>query len=162
MRGPDRRAIGIARRLRSNQTDAETVLWKHVRNRQVDGFKFVRQEPIGGYVCDFVCRDRRLVVEVDGGQHNGSAADVVRDECLSAQGYRILRFWNNDVLGNLEGVLSMIQTALVEAAPHPDPLPVKNGARESPLPSGYSRRIYCVSTFACLEETPCRKKPFSR
>jgi very-short-patch-repair endonuclease len=112
MRGPDRKMIRIARRLRVNQTDAETVLWNHIRNRQIDGHKFVRQEPIGGYVCDFVCRERLVVIEVDGGQHNESAADVIRDQRLAEDGYRVLRFWNNDVLGNLEGVLATIQTQL--------------------------------------------------
>jgi very-short-patch-repair endonuclease len=82
MRGRDRKTIAIARRLRVNQTDAETVLWNRIRNRQVDGHKFVRQDPIAGYVCDFVCRERRLVVEVDGGQHSESAADVIRDQRL--------------------------------------------------------------------------------
>jgi len=78
MRGPDRKTTRIARRSRVNQTDAETVLWNCVRNRQIDGHKFVRQEPIAGYVCDFVCRERRLVIEADGGQHSESAADMVR------------------------------------------------------------------------------------
>jgi very-short-patch-repair endonuclease len=105
--------IRIARRLRVNQTDAETVLWNRIRNRQIDGHKFVRQEPIAGYVCDFVCRERFLVVEVDGGQHNESAADARRDQRLIADGYRVLRFWNNDVLGNLEGVLATIQSELL-------------------------------------------------
>jgi very-short-patch-repair endonuclease len=112
MRGPDRKMIRIARRLRVNQTDAETVLWNRIRNRQIDGHKFVRQEPIGGYVCDFVCCERLVVIEVDGGQHNESAADVIRDQRLAEDGYRVLRFWNNDVLGNLEGVLATIQTQL--------------------------------------------------
>jgi very-short-patch-repair endonuclease len=112
MRGPDRKMIRIARRLRVNQTDAETVLWNRIRNRQIDGHKFIRQEPIGSYVCDFVCRERLLIVEVDGGQHNESAADVIRDQRLAEDGYRVLRFWNNDVLGNLEGVLATIQTEL--------------------------------------------------
>ena len=112
MRGPDRRTTGIARRLRVNQTDAETVFWNRIRNRQIDGHKFVRQEPIAGYVCDFVCRERRLIVEVDGGQHNESAGDVMRDKRLQEEGYRVLRFWNNDVLGNLEGVLTTIQAEL--------------------------------------------------
>src|SRR6266699_3458233 len=75
MRGPDRKMIRIARRLRANQTDAETVLWNRIRSRQIDGHKFVRQQPIGGYVCDFVCRERLLIVEVDGGQHNDSSTD---------------------------------------------------------------------------------------
>jgi very-short-patch-repair endonuclease len=72
----------------------------------------VRQEPIAGYVCDFVCRERRLIVEVDGGQHNESAADVMRDKRLQEEDYRVLRFWNNDVLGNLEGVLTTIHAEL--------------------------------------------------
>jgi very-short-patch-repair endonuclease len=109
MRGPDRKMIRIARRLRVDQTDAETVLWNRLRNRQIDGHKFVRQEPIGGYVCDFVCREKLLIIEVDGGQHSESAADEIRDRRLAEDGYRVLRFWNNDVLGNLEGVLMTIQ-----------------------------------------------------
>ena len=112
MRGQDRKMIRIARKLRVNQTDAETVLWNRIRSRQIDGHKFVRQEPICGYVCDFVCRERLLVIEVDGGQHSESAADVKRDQRLLADGYRVLRFWNNDVLGNLEGVLLTIQSEL--------------------------------------------------
>src|SRR5205085_1591279 len=112
MRGRNEKTIRIARRLRVNQTDAATVLWNRIRNRQIEGHKFVRQEPIAGYVCDFVCRERRLVIEVDGGQHSESAADVVRDRRLSEEGYRVLRFWNNDVLGNIEGVLAKIQIEL--------------------------------------------------
>jgi very-short-patch-repair endonuclease len=112
MRGPDRKMIRIARRLRVNQTDAERVLWNRIRNRQIDGHKFARQLPIGAYVCDFVCREKQIVLEVDGGQHTDSATDAVRDEYLVAEGYRVLRFWNNDVLGNLDGVLMTIQAAL--------------------------------------------------
>jgi very-short-patch-repair endonuclease len=102
----------IARRLRANQTYAETVLWNRIRNRQIDGHKFVRQLPISGYICDFVCRERSLIVEVDGGQHNESAEDAVRDRRLTEEGFNVLRFWNNDVLGNVEGVLMTIQSAL--------------------------------------------------
>src|SRR3954463_835770 len=100
MRGRNEKSIQIARRLRVDQTDAESVLWNRIRNRKIDGHKFVRQEPIAGYVCDFVCREQRLVIEVDGGQHSESAADVARDRRLVEEGYRVLRFWNNDVLGN--------------------------------------------------------------
>jgi very-short-patch-repair endonuclease len=112
MRGSDRKMIRIARRLRVNQTDAETVLWNRIRNRQIDGHKFVRQEPIGNYICDFVCREILLIIEVDGGQHSESVADAIRDRHLTEEGYRVLRFWNNDVLGNLEGVLATIQIDL--------------------------------------------------
>ena len=113
MRGSDRKATGIARRLRGNQTDAETVLWNRIRNRQIDGHKFVRQMPIEDYICDFVCREQMLVIEVDGGQHNESTADAMRDRRLNEEGYRVLRFWNNDVLGNIDGVLEVIQAALL-------------------------------------------------
>ena len=112
MRGRNEKTIRIARQLRANQTDAETILWNRIRNRQIDGHKFARQVPMLGYICDFACREKRLVVEVDGGQHNESAADAVRDRRLSEEGYRVLRFWNNDVLGNLEGVLTTIQSEL--------------------------------------------------
>jgi very-short-patch-repair endonuclease len=119
MRGPDRKSIRIARQLRVNQTDAETVLWNRIRNRQIDGHKFVRQQPIKGYICDFVCRERLLVIEVDGGQHSDSATDVVRDRRLTEEGYRVLRFWNNDVLGNIEGVLTTIQAEFVRLEKEP-------------------------------------------
>jgi len=115
MRGSDHKAIRIARRLRTNQTDAEAVLWNRSRNRQIDGHKFVRQEPIEGFICDFVCRERRMIVEVDGGQHNESAEDAIRDRKLTEAGYKVLRFWNNDVHGNVEGVLLTIQQKLSEA-----------------------------------------------
>ena len=83
-----------------------------IRNRQIDGYKFVRQEPIAGYICDFVCRESLLIIEVDGGQHSESTSDAIRDRRLAEDGYRVLRFWNNDVLGNLEGVLATIKTEL--------------------------------------------------
>jgi very-short-patch-repair endonuclease len=92
MRGPDRKIIRIARKLRVNQTDAEKILWSRIRNRQIDGHKFVRQEPIAGYVCDFVCREGLLVVEVDGGQHGESAKDAIHDRRLADDGYKVLRF----------------------------------------------------------------------
>jgi len=112
MRGRNERSIRLARRLRENQTNAETALWNRIRNRQIDGHKFARQVPIGAYICDFVCREKQIVIEVDGGQHAESASDAIRDAYLIAEGYRVLRFWNNDVLGNLEGVLITIQAEL--------------------------------------------------
>jgi very-short-patch-repair endonuclease len=112
MRGRNEKTIRIARRLRVDQTDAETVLWNRIRSRQVDGHKFVRQVPLLGYICDFVCREKHLIVEVDGGQHNESVTDATRDRRLTDDGYRVIRFWNNDVLGNIEGVLTTIQVEL--------------------------------------------------
>ena len=109
-----------ARRLRKAATDAERALWYRLRSRSLDGYKFVRQEPIRPYTVDLVCREMRLVIEVDGGQHADSASDVARDKWLVEHNYRVLRFWNNDVLLNLAGVLETIATALAEAPPHPD------------------------------------------
>jgi very-short-patch-repair endonuclease len=112
MRCQNEKTVRIARRLRVNQTDAETVFWNRIRSRQIDRHKFVRQQPVLGYICDFVCREQRLIIEVDGGQHSESTADAIRDRRLMDEGYRVLRFWNNDVLGNTEGVLTAIQIEL--------------------------------------------------
>jgi very-short-patch-repair endonuclease len=119
MRSSIRRTIR-SRELRADQTDAETMLWNRLRNRQLDGHKFVRQEPIGRYIGDFVCRAQRLVVEVDGGQHAESCRDNVRDQYLVGQGYRVLRFWNNEVLSNTDGVLAVIAEHLREAGTESD------------------------------------------
>ena len=115
MRGNIRRTIR-SRKLRVDQTDAETTLWNRIRNRQFSGYKFVRQEPIGPYICDFVCRAELVIIEVDGGQHSESTRDQARDRYLCAQGYRVMRFWNNDVLSNVEGVLAVIEEGLRQVA----------------------------------------------
>jgi very-short-patch-repair endonuclease len=120
MRGADEFRTGRARRLRSASTDAESVLWYRLRSRRLNGHKFVRQEPVGPYIADFICRESRLVIEVDGGQHADNRRDVVRDKWLSEHNYRVLRFWNNDVSRNLVSVLDAIAAALVEGRPHPD------------------------------------------
>jgi len=107
--------IARARKLRREATDAEKLLWRKLRARQVCGAKFRRQVPIGPYIVDFVCFEHRLIVEIDGGQHNeprGRAYDIQRTRWLESQGFRVLRFWNNEVLGNLEGVLTRIVQAL--------------------------------------------------
>jgi very-short-patch-repair endonuclease len=112
MRGPDRRKVTAERRLRRKSTDAEMVLWLSLRDRRLCGYKFVRQEAIESFVVDFVCRDKKFVIEVDGGQHAESAGDQVRDEALRVAGYQVLRFWNSDVLKNKNGVLEVIANAL--------------------------------------------------
>src|SRR5215218_3882887 len=94
-----------AQELRNNATDAERKLWRHLSRRQLEGFKFSRQMPVGPYICDFLCRDRQLVVEVDGGQHAESRRDAGRTAYLEGEGYKVIRFWNDDVLGNVGGVL---------------------------------------------------------
>jgi very-short-patch-repair endonuclease len=112
VRGPNAKTSTASRRLRVNQTDAEKRIWSKLRSRQLNGHKFVRQEPLGRYVCDFVCLEKKVVVEVDGGQHLESSRDKARDEFMQNLGYRVLRFWNNDVLSNVDGVLQVIETEL--------------------------------------------------
>jgi very-short-patch-repair endonuclease len=101
-----------ARELRKTPTDAETRLWSRLRRRQLGGFRFRRQQPIGLYIVDFFCPEAKLVIEVDGGQHAENAADEARTRWIEKRGYRIIRFWNNDVLGNTDGVLLSILDAL--------------------------------------------------
>jgi very-short-patch-repair endonuclease len=104
---------GFAKQLRRNQTDAERVLWFRLRNRRLQGLKFKRQAPIDRYIVDFCCFDARLIIELDGGRHATRAVeDMNRTRILEAMGYLVLRFWNNDVLQNLEGVLDEILATL--------------------------------------------------
>ena len=112
---------GAARSLRKQSTDTEQYLWRHLRDRQVEGFKFRRQQPVGGYVVDFVNLEKKVVIELDGGQHVDDLSDKMRDEWLRGEGYEVLRFWDNQVFSNLEGVLENIRDALL--TPYPDPLP---------------------------------------
>ncbi len=103
----------IAKKLRKNQTEAEKRLWRHLRNKQLGGYKFRRQQPIGPYIVDFVCLNKNLAVEVDGGQHAiNKEEDMKRNEWLRSQEYDVIRFWNTDVISNVEGVLKIIQKLL--------------------------------------------------
>ena len=124
-----------AKALRGNQTDAEQRLWYHLRAHRFMGLKFKRQKPIGRYIVDFVCMEHRLIIELDGGQHAEQATyDRQRDAWLHGEGYRVLRFWNNDVLQELEGVLERIRGALF-LVPSPQPSPRTRGeGAGSPLP----------------------------
>lgn len=107
-----------ARALRKNPTDAERALWNGLRFWQVGGYKFRRQQPIGDYIVDFVCLEKKIVIEVDGGQHaEQEEYDGVRDAWLRGKGYSVLRFWNNDVLHNLDGVKETISQALGATLP---------------------------------------------
>jgi very-short-patch-repair endonuclease len=107
-----------ARTLRQNMTDAERQVWQMLRAQQMKGHKFRRQVPIGRYIADFVCHEARLIVEIDGGQHDGSSPrEAERNGFLQNQGYRILRFWNNEVLANLDGVHAAIAGELGRITP---------------------------------------------
>jgi len=120
-----------ARALRQRSTDAEKKLWRYLRAKQLDGVKFRRQEPIGKYIVDFVCFSHRLVIELDGGQHaqpRERLSDQQRDAWLREQGFKVLRFWNDDVLRNIEGVVETIHHELLRASCSPSPnLPHQGG-----------------------------------
>ncbi|MBD8066211.1 endonuclease domain-containing protein [Devosia sp. PTR5] len=107
------------RQLRRAASIAENRLWYVLRNRGLNGLKFVRQMPVGSYIADFACREAALIVELDGGQHADSVADEARTAFLNREGYSVLRFWNNEVLSNRDGVLSTI-LRVIEGSPSPD------------------------------------------
>ena len=105
----------LARALRKNSTEAERCLWSRLRGRRLDGVKFRRQQVLGPYVVDFLCLEPKVVIEVDGGQHAEQVPnDLRRTEYLKVLGYRVIRFWNHDVLGDPDAVLESIRAALVE------------------------------------------------
>jgi BirA family biotin operon repressor/biotin-[acetyl-CoA-carboxylase] ligase len=103
-----KRLTSLARTLRNAPTEAEHRLWQHLRASQFCDAKFIRQYPIGDFIADFACRSLRLAIELDGGQHADSPTDANRTRIIEAHGYRVIRFWNNEVLGNLDGVLTVI------------------------------------------------------
>ena len=117
----------LPNKLRNRMTDAEQLLWQAVRSRQLGGYKFRRQHPFHDFILDFVCIEKKLVVEIDGGQHSERhASDKIRTEQLVTAGFRVLRFWNNEVLGQFEAVKERIWLELQrtgEPHPHLNPLP---------------------------------------
>ena len=169
--------IQHARQLRHDMTESERRVWQFLRERQADGFRFRRQVPIGPYIADFACLDARLVVEIDGSQH-GDERDVRRERWLREQGFRVSRFWNNEVASNIEGVYARISSELLASSsgtagdspwsraqsarsaghPHPNPSPVKGeGQKHTQQAPARSRdkqetRIYglnaCLAAFA--------------
>ncbi len=139
--GQERNALlkQFARDMRHAPTDAEQRLWYFLRDRRLGGYKFRRQHPMGNYIADFICVEARLVVELDGGQHTmpeQAEKDIERTRFFESRGFRVLRFWNHEVLVNTEGVLTTILEAL-ESTPHPFPLPTGERVKgEGALPTG--------------------------
>jgi very-short-patch-repair endonuclease len=124
----DRKPTLRSRQLRNNPTDAERRPWNFIRNRQLRTVRFNRQVPIGPFICDFVARTPKLVIELDGGQHAlATGADQRRTAYLERKGYSVLRFWNNDVLENIEGVVQAIERALAD---RPSPAPSRAAGGE--------------------------------
>ena len=120
------RPTAKARNLRNNATEAERILWRAISARKVSGIRFNRQVPIVPFICDFVARSINLVIEVDGGQHNEDV-EAQRTRYIEALGFRVIRFWNNDVLGNIEGVIKEIERVIANM-PSPDPSRTREGS----------------------------------
>ena len=123
------RNLERARSLRKDMTDAERKLWRCLRGGQLDGFRFRRQHPIPPYVVDFCCVEKKLIIELDGSQH-GEATDAGRTRFLESQGWRVLRFWDNDALAQTEAVVDAIWNAVAAPNPLPNPSPNGRGALE--------------------------------
>ena len=149
-----------ARTLRIQTTDAERHLWRRLRRSQISGYRFRRQAPIADYIADFACLEAKLVIELDGGQHaEHKVRDEVRDHRIEAQGFRVLRFWDNEVFRETEAVLERILQALEGHRPHPDPPPQaeegspvrKHGAHSDPV----ARAVNAIS----IAEEPSHPDP---
>ena len=122
-------SIQKARSLRSGMTDAEKLLWQHLRNRQLQGCKFRRQHPVGPYIVDFICLDKMLVIELDGGQHAMTIDyDKKRTRYLEANGYTVMRFWNNEILQHQDSVLTLVLNEITSTSPSPQPSPQGRGS----------------------------------
>jgi very-short-patch-repair endonuclease len=123
------RIITLGKALRKRPTDAEQLLWRYLKMKQMEGLKFRRQQPIDNYIVDFVCFENRIIIEADGGQHAAeNNKDRERDSYLQQLGFKVLRFWNNEVLQNTNGVLETIRE---NGLPHPplNPLPSREGKK---------------------------------
>lgn len=118
--------LEYSRRLRREMTEAERKLWQHLRGRQLDGFKFRRQHPVPPYIADFCCIERKLIVELDGSQHN-EHKDAARTRFLESQGWKVVRFWDNEALVHTEAVIEAIWNALGNRTLTPTPLPAGEG-----------------------------------
>jgi very-short-patch-repair endonuclease len=119
----------LAKNLRKQSTDTEQALWRHLRAKRLHGFKFKRQQPIGNYIVDFVCFERKVIIELDGGQHaqeDQMRKDQERDNWFKRQGYEVLRFWDNEVLKNTRGALEVILEKCLNNPPL-NPLPSREG-----------------------------------
>ena len=133
------RPTARSRELRANATPAERKLWIHLSARKLEGVRFNRQFPVGQFICDFVSREKRLIIEIDGGQHaTAREHDERRTRFLNSQGYQVIRFWNNEVLGNIDGVLISIAQAL-NNKPSPDPSRRREGSLWNPALPGARR-----------------------
>ena len=149
--------IEKSRELRKNMTSQERKLWNIIRNRQFFGYRFRRQFPIGEYIVDFICREKKIIIEIDGGQHNEKQNieyDNKRTEYLNSEGYQVVRFWNSEIDGNVEGVYEQLKVVFgISSITPTQPSPSREGVREN-TPSQLS-----PSREGVRENTPSQPSP---
>ena len=121
----NQRLVKFAKQMRTDATPAEARLWSVLRAKNLDGWKFKRQVPLGPFIADFVCFDARLVIEADGGQHSECESDDMRDRWFVDNGFRVLRFWNNEVMDNIDGVVAVLRQALTPSPTSPSTVPAQ-------------------------------------
>ncbi len=120
--------MNFAKTLRKNQTEVEKLLWSKIRNRQIEGMKFRRQVPLNGYIVDFICYEKKIIIELDGGHHNNvyrKEYDKLRTKILKSKGFKVLRFWNSEILSNMDGTLNFIRSEVVNEKTSSRPSPIK-------------------------------------
>jgi len=143
----------LSRSLRTNQTDVERLLWERLRNRRLIGTKFRRQQTIGPYIVDFICFEMKLIVELDGSQHAQNVAyDTRRTALLESQGFRVMRFWDNEALSNMDGVLEYIRCELIRL---PSPCPLPRVERRLPHPTLSQGERDLISAGERVFSAPC-------
>ena len=147
--------LDLAKRGRKNQTDAERKLWSILRSHRLHGWKFKRQEQLGDFIVDFVCFRARLIVEADGSQHAESEADARRTAWLESQGFRVIRFWNNDILLNPDGVA----TAILVALEVPSPTSPRQQAAKAPYPLPHGERVTSPTSSPLAGEEGAHPRP---
>ena len=121
----DQKLLKFAKQMRSDATKSEARLWAVLRAKKLDGWKFKRQVPLGPFIADFVCFDARLVIEADGGQHSERESDDMRDRWFADNGFRVLRFWNNEIMDNMDGVVAALRQALTPSPTSPSTVPAQ-------------------------------------
>ena len=160
MSGYSDETLRRAKRLRRDMTEAERTLWGALRARRAEA-KWRKQQPIGEFIVDFFCPAAKLIVEVDGGQHSESEADARRTVWLEGAGYRVVRFWNNDVFDNLDGVIVRIQEAVAEA---PSPTSARQQAAKPsyPLPQGERKSAHISSPLEGEDSGACARSALAQ
>ncbi len=138
-----------AKERRRNRTDAENRMWYYLRNKRLSGYKFVREQVIGNYIADFVCREKKIIIEIDGGQHMAAVQyDLMRTKYLESNGYKVIRFWNNEVFQDIKAVMDSILN-IINTVPHESP------SSPTLLPQGRREQSVLIDEHCTKKQVHC-------